>query len=170
MMDYKKAATYWTEKDIDTVKMEPASLRAEIEKFILAHNTCALATGFGTFVRCTPIEYTYKGRKFWMLSEGGQKFIGLEENKNVALAIYDNYAGFGNLGGLQVTGVATIVEPWSEEYLALLAYKKIPAQSLKKLPNAMHMIQVTPVEMDFLNSELKEQGVSTRQHLSWEEG
>ncbi len=27
--------------------------------------------------------------KFWMFSEGGQKFIGLEKNENVCLAIYE---------------------------------------------------------------------------------
>lgn len=30
-----------------------------------------------------------------MFSEGGEKFIGLEKNANVSLAIFDKYDGFG---------------------------------------------------------------------------
>ncbi len=164
-MDYKKAASYWLEKDKDAVKLPAEELQAEIERFICSHNTCALATGSGTYIRCTPIEYTYKDGKFWLLSEGGQKFRGLSENANVAIAIYDSYAGFGKLSSLQVSGKADIIEPWSDEYLELLEYKKITAENLRKLPIVMHLIRVTPMEMDFLCSDLKEKGVSSRQHL-----
>lgn len=44
-------------------------------------------------MRCTPIEYSYHDGRFWMFSEGGEKFIGLEKNENVCLAIYDKYDG-----------------------------------------------------------------------------
>ena len=166
VMDYQKAAVYWTDKAVDSKKMDRDSLSAEIEKFIAAHNTCALATaGMDGFVRCTPIEYNYFAGTFWLLSEGGLKFRGLESNKNVCLAIYDEYKGFGKLGGLQVTGVAEIVEPWTEEYLAVLEFKHIPAESLKKLPTTMNLIKITPTAMDFLNSELKTGGYDSRQHL-----
>ena len=43
-----------------------------------------------------------------MFSEGGRKFIGLEKNSHVCLAIYDKYDGFGNLRSLQVTGLSLI--------------------------------------------------------------
>ena len=29
-------------------------------------------------MRCTPIEYSFHDGKFWMFSEGGEKFIGLD--------------------------------------------------------------------------------------------
>ena len=166
-MDYQKAAAYWTEKDKTAVKMERTALLEEMEAFIHAHNTCALATGFGEQIRCTPIEYTWMDQQFWMLSEGGKKFLGLEHNKNVCLAIFDPYTGFGKLGGMQVEGVAEIIEPWSEQYLKLLAYKHIPAENLRKLPTEMHLIRVTPRHIDFLSAVLKEKGVSTRQELSF---
>ena len=67
-----------------------------------------------------------------MFSEGGRKFIGLEKNSHVCLAIYDKYDGFGNLRSLQVTGIAAMVEPFSEEYNAHAAFKKIPLDALKK--------------------------------------
>lgn len=52
-------------------------------------------------MRCTPIEYSYHDGKLRMFSEGGEKFIGLEKNENVCLAIYDKYDGFGNFKSIQ---------------------------------------------------------------------
>lgn len=164
-MDYKKAASYWIEKDEKTARMDRNELLVRIEKFITAHNTCAMATGSGDFVRCTPIEYNYKDGVFWMLSEGGLKFRGLEDNKNVSLAIYDSYTGFGQLGGMQITATAELVEPWTDEYLELLAFKNIPVENLKKLPVTMNLIKVTPSCIDFLCSEFKNLGLDPRQKL-----
>ena len=165
-MDYQKAASYWTEKEEKAAQMDHDMLLAEIEKFIMEHNTCALATGCGDFVRCTPIEYNYKDGRFWLFSEGGLKFHALENNKNVCLAIQDSYEGFGKLGGMQITGTAGLVEPWTDEYMDLLKFKKISAESLKKLPVTMYLIKVTPTRIDFLCSKFKDLGFDSRQHLS----
>lgn len=164
-MDYKKAASYWMNKDEKAVRMDKDELFSKIEKFIMAHNTCALAAGCGDFVRCTPIEYNYKDGMFWMFSEGGMKFRALEKNKNVCLAIYDSYTGFSKLSGMQVAGTAELVEPWTGEYMDLLEFKKIPAENLKKLPVTMYLIKVTPTRIDFLCSEFKKLGFDSRQHL-----
>ena len=169
-MDYKKAASYWIERDANAAKMDRDELLTYIKKFIKEHNTCAMATGCGDFVRCTPIEYNYKDGRFWLFSEGGLKFRGLEGNKNVCLAIYDSYTGFGKLNGMQITGIAEIVEPWTDEYMDLLAFKKIPAENLKKLSVTMHLIKVTPTRIDFLCSDFKNMGFDSRQHLSLSSG
>ena len=103
--------------------------------------------------------------KFGMFSEGGRKFIGLEKNSHVCLAIYDKYDGFGNLRSLQDTGIAAMVEPFSEEYNAHAAFKKIPLDALKKLPSPMNLICVTPTRIDALFSDFKKDGYSVRQVL-----
>ena len=103
--------------------------------------------------------------KFWMFSEGGRKFIGLEKNSHVCLAIYDKYDGFGNLRSLQVTGIAAMVKPFSEEYNTHAAFKKIPLDALKKLPSPMNLICVTPTRIDALFSDFKKDGYSSRQIL-----
>ena len=100
-----------------------------------------------------------------MFSEGGLKFHGLESNKNVCLAIYDGYTGFGKLGGMQISGTAELVEPWTGEYMDLLAFKKIPVENLKKLPAILYLIKVMPTRIDFLCSEFKSLGFDPRQHL-----
>ena len=165
-MDYDKAAAFWTEKETEAGRMGQDELVAEVESFICAHKTCALATaGMDGFVRCTPLEYSWLDGAFWMFSEGGLKFRALKSNKNVCLTIYEPYDGFGKLSSMQVEGRAEIVEPWSDEYLALLAHKGIPEESLRKLPTVMNLIKVVPTSIDFLCSALKERGFDSRQHV-----
>lgn len=165
----RAAERYWDEKDADSVRLDQARLRAMIEDYIQANNTCALATGTGHYVRCTPIEYSYHDGCFWMFSEGGKKFIGLGENSNVCLAIFDKYEGFGKLHGMQVMGRAQLVEPFSEVYNAHAAFKKIPLSALRKLPSPMHLIRVHPTRIDCLFSDFKELDCAPRQTLIVEE-
>lgn len=163
--EYQAAARYWEEKDADSVKLEQNKLRAMAEEYIVSNNTCALATGTGTCVRCTPIEYSWHDGSFWMFSEGGKKFIGLQKNPHVCLAIYDQYEGFGTLHGMQVMGLAELVEPFSEVYNAHAARKKISLEVLRKLPSPMHLIRVRPTSIDCLFSDFKKLGCSPRQTL-----
>ena len=93
--DFENAANYWKQKE--RTEMPKEQLKEKIEAYIQANNTCALATGAGNFIRCTPLEYSYHDEKFWIFSEGGEKFIGLAKNENVCLAIFDKYEGFGKL-------------------------------------------------------------------------
>jgi nitroimidazol reductase NimA-like FMN-containing flavoprotein (pyridoxamine 5'-phosphate oxidase superfamily) len=164
-MNYEKAASYWKEKDKESIKMDSEILLKKITDFINKHNTCALAVASGDFVRCTPIEYNYVDGSFYLFSEGGLKFKALKDNKNVCLAVYEEYKGFGKLKGLQVTGKAEMVEPWSEEYLKLLAFKNIPETAIRKLPEPMNLIKIVPTVMEFLCSDLKNDGYYSRQRL-----
>lgn len=166
---FRAAERYWDEKDADSVKLDRARLQAMIEDYIQRNNTCALATGTGDYVRCTPIEYSYHDGCFWMFSEGGKKFIGLARNANVCLAIYDKYAGFGKLHGMQVMGKAELVEPFNETYNAHAAFKKIPLAALQKLSSPMHLICVHPTRIDCQFSDFKELGCAPRQTLVLEE-
>lgn len=167
--EYQAAACYWEEKDADSVKLEQSKLRPMVEEYIQSNNTCALATGTGDYVRCTPIEYSWHDGCFWMFSEGGKKFIGLEKNPHVCLAIYDKYEGFGKLHGMQVMGLAELVEPFSPRYNAHAAYKKISLDVLRKLPTPMHLICVRPTHIDCLFSNFKKLGCAPRQTLLLEQ-
>lgn len=162
---FEKAAQYWNNKE--QVVAPEEMLKQRVYEYIDANNTCALATGTGDYVRCTPIEYSFHDDKFWLFSEGGEKFIGLEKNKNVCLAIYDKYDGFGKLKSLQVMGKAEIIEPFSDIYNAHAKYKKIPIAALKKLESPMNLICVTPIKIEVLFSDLKNDGYSSRQTLEF---
>ncbi|MCR4746612.1 MAG: pyridoxamine 5'-phosphate oxidase family protein [Lachnospiraceae bacterium] len=165
-MDYDNAASHWIEKDKSSAQMDQSLLKERIEAFIVAHNTCALATASSDMVRNTPIEYKYVDGCFYFFSEGGLKFKGLKENKNVGIAIFEPYSGFANLKSIQVEGTAEMVEPFSDEYLKLMEHKKIPLEMMKKLSQPMNLIKVTPLAYDYLDAELKKEGVGSRQH--WE--
>ncbi len=165
--EYKEASEYWQKKDAAGMSGEHAAVKAAAEAYVLSRNTCALATGAGDFVRCTPIEYTYHDGAFWMFTEGGQKFTGLAGNSHVCLAVFDPYSGFGKLKGLQIMGQAEAVEPFSAEYNQAAAFRKIPLEALQKLPSPMHLLKIVPSEADFLDSDFKEQNLSARQHFIW---
>lgn len=162
---FAAAARYWEEKDAESVKLDKDKLRTMAEAYIQANDTCALATGTGDYVRCTPIEYSYHDGCFWMFTEGGKKFIGLAKNNNACLAIFDKYDGFGNLHGIQITGKAELIEPFSEAYNAHAAHKNISLAFLQKLKSPMHLICVHPTRMDCLFSDFKKLGCASRQTL-----
>lgn len=162
--EFQKAAQYWNNKKQEA--MPDDELKDKIVEYINSNNTCVLATGTGDYIRCTPIEYSYHDDRFWMFSEGGEKFIGLEKNSNVCLAIYDKYDDFHNLSSLQVMGKAEIIEPFSDTYNAHAEYKKIPLEALKKLQSPMNLICVTPVKIEALFSAFKKAGYSSRQTLN----
>lgn len=164
-MDYDTAASYWEKKAENSDSMELENLRKRIDAFISRHNTCAFATASSDMVRCTPIEYNYLDGVFYLFSEGGLKFKALKNNKQVGLAIYEPYGGFGNLKSLQIEGKAEIIEPFSDEYMKLLEYKKIPVEAIKKMPHPMNLIKITPESFDYLDSDLKKEGFDIRQHL-----
>ena len=163
--NYSEAAQYWVKKDRSSRKMPQDILRSKVEDIINSHKTCALATGFEDQIRCTPIEYNYHKGCFYLFSEGGIKFKGLERNKNVCLAVYDEYSGFGKLCGLQVSGQAEIIEPFSPEYLELLNIKNIPEEAMKKADHPLYLIKIVPEEAEVLSSAFKEDGYDIRQKI-----
>lgn len=165
--EYKAAANFWKTKE--GKKMPVEELKPVVEEFLRNSTVCALATGTGDYVRCTPLEYSFHDERFWIFTEGGEKFIGLEKNKNVSLAVFEKNPNFGELKSVQIMGVATLIEPMSEEYVVHAEYKKIPVAALQKLVNqgkTMHLLCIRPVKMDILFSEFKKQGYDSRQVLS----
>ena len=163
-MNYDHAASFWTEHDKSAVKMPAAELRAEIENFIKARTTCALAVASGDFVRCTPLSYKYRAGKFALFSEGGLKFHALKENKHAALAVCDEYKGPGTAKGLQVTGIAEVLGPDDVDYAPRLEALGINAAHMQKLE--LILILITPKEFEYIDSALRDRGYSPRQHLA----
>ena len=162
--EYKAAATYWTEKD--RVEMPADELKKFTEEYLTKSAVCALATGTGDYVRCTPLEYSFHDGKFWIFTEGGEKFIGLEKNKNVSLAVFDANPGFGSLKSVQVMGIAELIVPMSETYISHAEYKKIPVKALQNLMDQgkpMNLLCISPVRMDVLCSDFKKDGYDSRQ-------
>ncbi len=93
--EYKNTANFW--KDKQCKSMPDEQLKTIVEAFLSTSSVCALATGTGDYVRCTPLEYSYHDSKFWIFTEGSEKFIGLEKNKNVSLAVFSRLMDAGKL-------------------------------------------------------------------------
>lgn len=166
--EYKKAADFWKEKECKEMPVE--QLKPVVEDFLHDSTVCALATGTGDYVRCTPLEYSYHDGKFWIFTEGGEKFIGLEKNRNVSLAVFEKNPNFGELKSVQVMGTAKLIEPMSAAYVAHAEYKKIPLAALQKLADQghpMHLLCIVPARMDVLFSDFKKQGYDSRQKLDF---
>ena len=165
--EFDQAAAYWSDKEGTEKRMPTDELRAAIDDFLAGHNTCALATGSGDFVRCTPLEYTWRDGAIWIFSEGGLKFRGLKGNKNVSTAVFEPYDGFGKLASVQVTGTAKLVDADDPAFAEAAAAKGIPAAALEKIASRLHLIKIVPSRIDYLCSDLKAQGYDARQHLDY---
>ena len=167
-MDLQKISRFWgdMEKATENGPEERAAVVVELEKFIAGHSTCALATAdLEGFVRCTPVDYVFMDKKFWILTEGGLKFRGLAVNSNVSVAVFDQFTGFDSLAGLQIMGTAEVVDPYSEEYLSLMKFRGTPPERVEKLQKFLNLVKITPSRYIFLCSALKKQGYKARQVL-----
>ncbi len=164
--DYEKAAAFWKSRESASKCMSENDLKTKMDQFLSTHNTCALATGFGTFVRCTPLEYTWMDQKLYILSEGGEKFRGLADNNNVSLSVYESYKGFGKIESLQISGKADLIDFGTDEYKKLLTFKKIPETAISSLSHPMYLIRISPETIDFLFSEFKKEGYDPRQRIN----
>lgn len=145
-------------------KFAKQELFREINKFIINHNTCTLATGSGEYVRNTPIEYTYYNHNFYFISEGGFKFRGILQNPNVSICIFNNYTSMNELKGMQISGKSEMIPLWSKEYTELINVKGLNSEALKNLPVNLNLIKVVPEEFEFLNTDFKEKGKDSKQY------
>lgn len=150
--------------------MPAEQLKPVVEEFLRSSSVCALATGSGDYVRCTPLEYGYHDGQLWIFTEGGEKLIGLEKNSNVSLAVFEKNPNFGELKSVQLMGTARLVEPMSAEYVAHAEYRNIPVAALQKLADQghpMHLLCITLWRADVLFSDFGKQGYDSRQALSF---
>lgn len=145
--------------------MPDTLLVQEIETFLDAHNTLALATGWGKWVRCTPLEYRRVDGNIYIVTEGGKKFKGIWWNGAVSAAIYDDYKDMHSTKGLQITARAVYVDPADAEYERVMHACGLQLVQLQKLPSMLHVLRLDVERYEFLNAEFHEQGYDGRQAL-----
>lgn len=146
-------------------RLPKEELKNYIGEYIKENNTLVLATGKEDFVRATPIEYIYYKNKFYMITEGGLKFVGIYENRNVSMGIYKDYKNMNDIQGMQITGTCEIIKKDSEEYKEILNVKGINIENLENLPVTMNMIKVKPTKYEFIDSKFKKMGYDVKQIL-----
>lgn len=168
-IDFGHFQNFWIEQQKTAVHMSRDMALAHIRKFIENHDTCGFATGYGDYVRCTPIEYTYMDGDFWFVSEGGSKFIGLEKNRNVSLAIFEFYGDMNDSHGLQVMGKAELYGGESDELKKLLAFKGIPFDAVKAAKVAVVVVRVKPSVFEMYDTDFVKEGYDIRQIVRFDE-
>ena len=162
-INYEHFKNFWIEQQKTAKHMDREAALAHIKEFIKNHNTCGFATGTGDYIRCTPIEYTFMNDEFWFVSEGGSKFIGLEKNKNVALAIFEYYGDVRDSHGLQVMGKAVLYDRDGEELKKLLEFKGIPYDAMKAAKVEVAVVRVIPEVYEMYDTDFVKQGYDVRQ-------
>ena len=162
-IDIAHFQNFWKEQQKTAKHMDREAALAHILKFINNHNTCALATGTGDYVRCTPIEYTFMDGEFYLYSEGGDKFIGLEKNPNVSLAVFEYYGDKNDSHGLQVMGEATLYPPRCELFKKVLEFKGIPYDVKKAAKVDVALIRITPKVYEMYDTDFVKAGFDVRQ-------
>ena len=143
--------------------LDDGSLRSEIDHFLCSHNTCTLATTGGGGVRATPIEYVYAAGCLYFLSEGGAKFANLLLNPHVSVCIFDPYHTMADVGGLQLTGTARLVDPLDVDADRVLGAQHLTREKLGQLPFDLNIIEVRIERAELLLSVLSKRGVDSRQ-------
>lgn len=143
--------------------LDTVQLRSEIDLFLRSHNTCALATAGETSVRATPIEYVYADDCLYFLSEGGTKFANLLLNPRVSVCIFDPYHTMADVAGLQLTGIARLVDPLEAAAHSVLEAQHLTRLKLGQLPFNLNIIEVRLERAELLLSALSKRGVDSRQ-------
>lgn len=146
------------------VKRVPENkLKFHVEEFLKCHNTCTLSTASGDFVRGTPIEYTYNNGCIYLVTEGGEKYANLLLNRNVSIAIYDEYESMVKLAGMQIKGRAELIEHGSREYRDALGLKGLNIENVISLPMRLNIIRIKMEKAEFLYSKFKTLGYDPKQ-------
>ena len=148
----------------DLIPLMPSlQLKNLIEEFLDSHNTCTLSTSYKERVRSTPIEYTYNNCYIYLISEGGEKFANLLLNNNVSIAVYEDYIGMNNLAGMQITGIASLIERNENEYKDVITMKGLNLNFINNMAVNMNIIKIKISEIEFLYSKFKKMGYEPKQ-------
>lgn len=150
-------------KDDLTPLMPSLQLKNLIEEFLDSHNTFTLSTSHKERVRSTPIEYTYNNGYIYLISEGGEKFANLIFNNNVSIAVYEDYIGMNKLAGMQITGIASLIEKNEDEYKDVIAMKGLNLNFINNMNVNMNIIKIKILKIEFLYSKFKEMGYEPKQ-------
>lgn len=110
----------------------------------------------GTSIRVSPVDYTYRG---------GEKFLNLERNDSMSLAVFDQNGQDPGLKGLQIQGRATIMDPDTDEYADPLRDRGMWEERIRWLGEFVHLIKVVLERMEFLNTTFQRDWYGSRQSI-----
>ena len=132
-------------------------LENEIIDYLEKKHPCSLATcGKDEKPRISVVDYINDGLVIYILSEGGEKFINIHENNQVAIGIGTSARTSLSVRGVNIWGTAEIFNDESKEFAHALELFKPIIQSMEKsmggeplkIPKGiLRVIRVTPNKM-----------------------
>ena len=148
---------YYKHKNIERKRPSKEELEKEIIDYLGKKHPCSLATcGKDGIPRISVVDYMNDGLTIYILSEGGQKFQNLLENKHVAIGIGTSARTSQSVRGVNIQGIAEIFDDTTKEFAhALELFKPIIATMVEdaggkplEIPKGgIHLIRVTPTKM-----------------------
>ncbi|HET6514712.1 MAG TPA: pyridoxamine 5'-phosphate oxidase family protein [Thermodesulfovibrionales bacterium] len=152
--------------------MERELSRHYIEKLIIKLleecRLCVVATCSDNIPRASTVEFFPMGTTLYILTEGGMKIDNIKRNPRVSIALHAEFAGWSDVKGLQITGVAEIGEKGSRIFdEGSEAYKRRRGSqsTALSLPDVMKVIRVKPAKLEYLDATLAEAGHDVRHTL-----
>jgi hypothetical protein len=79
------------------------------------------------------------------------------------MAVYEDYSGMNNLAGMQITGIASIIEKNKEEYKDIIIMKGLNLNFINNMAVNMNIIKIKILKIEFLYSKFKKLGYEPKQ-------
>jgi len=140
----------------------PAAFERELKKFVKRNHVLPLSTSGNNVPRSTPLEYRLYNLTFYVLSEGGGKFINFRDNKKFSFSIaepYNSDEDYWNYKGLQAWGTAKVYDRndnparFKDTLKKMNVAKTLKRLGLKDLPPGINyrVIELTPDRIKYGN-------------------
>ncbi|MGE5465279.1 MAG: pyridoxamine 5'-phosphate oxidase family protein [Betaproteobacteria bacterium] len=145
--------------------------REELENLIVdfmeSQGMCVMATCSGNVPRASAVEFFPEGTTIYVLTEGDRKVENVEKNPRVSVAIHTQFTGWDTIKGVQITGRAEIGGRGSATFAeGERAYERRKKQAIR-LPDFMHVIRITPQQIEYLDTTLRAKGYDARHVLEY---
>jgi len=130
-------------------------LKHLIIDFLKDQSLCVIATCSGNIPRATTVEFFPVDTTIYILTEGGKKVENIMQNPHVSIAIHAPFAGWKNVRGLQITGIAEIGKKGANIFQeGFEAFKVRRGSQATTLPDFMSVIKVKPSKMEYIDTTL----------------
>lgn len=168
-MNYIDAANYWSKKITNIAPAEV--IQKVIDNILSSYRHCTIATSSDKGVDATPVHYIYHDGFVYIFSEGGEKFLHLENNKNVCVSVFNHDGDFGNIHSVQVYGTVSLVEVLSDEYMKVVdnsVYKLNKTYLEKRAASGepLYLLKIKANRYKVTDSDIKKEGYDINQ--TWE--
>lgn len=147
---------YLKRMNIKRKHLSKEELEEEITDYLSKKHPCSLATcGKDGVPRISVVDYINDGLSIYILSEGGEKFKNIQENKKVAIGIGTSARTSLSVRGVNIWGIAEVFTDDTPEFAYTIKLFDPIIKSMAKAMDSpveipqgiLRTIRVTPTKM-----------------------